>query len=64
VLFAPNRELGDWFGQTTGRPVYLMSRGVDTDLFAPSRRQRLGGPFRIGYVGRLTAEKNALVDFS
>jgi phosphatidylinositol alpha 1,6-mannosyltransferase len=58
VLFAPNRELCDWLGKATGRPVYLMSRGVDTELFAPSRRQRFTGPFRIGYVGRLTPEKN------
>lgn len=58
VLFAPNREICDQLRETTGRPVYLMSRGVDTTLFSPTRRERFDGPFRIGYVGRLTAEKN------
>lgn len=58
ILFAPNREICDWLHAQTCRPVYLMSRGVDTDLFTPSRRERLAGPFRIGYVGRLTTEKN------
>lgn len=51
-------EICDWLHGETGRPVYLMSRGVDTDLFTPLRRERVGGPFRIGYVGRLTTEKN------
>ncbi len=58
ILFAPNLEIRDWLHEETGRPVYLMSRGVDTDLFTPLRRTRVEGPFRIGYVGRLTTEKN------
>jgi glycosyltransferase involved in cell wall biosynthesis len=35
-----------------------MSHSVDTVAFSPTFRDRLGGPFTIGYVGRLTAEKN------
>jgi glycosyltransferase involved in cell wall biosynthesis len=35
-----------------------MARGIEIDLFSPDRRTRSTGPFRIGYVGRLTSEKN------
>ena len=58
VLLAPNPELVQMLGGRTGRPVFLMQRGVDTHLFSPSRRNRVTGAFRIGYVGRLTVEKN------
>jgi len=36
----------------------LMRRGVDTSLFSPVKRLREDGAFLIGYVGRLTPEKN------
>ncbi|MGH9939294.1 MAG: glycosyltransferase, partial [Blastocatellia bacterium] len=36
----------------------LMWRGVDTSLFSPAKRLRGDGAFLIGYVGRLTPEKN------
>jgi glycosyltransferase involved in cell wall biosynthesis len=42
----------------TGRPVFLMPRGVDTGMFAPGRRTRRAGPFTYGYVGRITSEKS------
>ena len=42
----------------TGKPCYLMSHAVDMAVFRPELRNRRGGPFRIGYVGRLTAEKS------
>ncbi|HLH04585.1 MAG TPA: glycosyltransferase [Bryobacteraceae bacterium] len=58
VILAPNRELMDMLGRLTGKPVFLMERGVDTSLFTPRRRHRTSNTFRIGYVGRLTAEKN------
>jgi phosphatidylinositol alpha 1,6-mannosyltransferase len=58
ILFAPNQELIDLIEQGTGKACYLMARGVDTILFDPRRRRRSGGPFVIGYVGRLTVEKN------
>ncbi len=58
VTMAPNQELVDLTRSLTGRPSYLMRRGVDALLFNPSRRNRTSNVFRIGYVGRLTPEKN------
>lgn len=62
VLFAPNTELCDMLAKGTGRPCHLMQRGVDTTLFAPEHRTRPARkpdePFVLGYVGRLSIEKN------
>jgi len=58
VLMAPNRELIELLEKATHKPCYLMSRGVDTELFHPRRRTRQSGPLTIGYVGRITVEKN------
>ncbi len=58
LLFAPNQELIQALETATRRPCYLMSHAVDTAAFSPEFRSRQGGPFRIGYVGRLTVEKN------
>ncbi len=58
VLYAPNQELIDLLEEGTGKPCYLMGRGVDAVLFDPQRRSREDKPFVIGYVGRLTVEKN------
>ena len=58
ILFAPNSELMDLLEKGTGKPCYPMSRGVDTNLFNPSRRDRSSTEFVMGYVGRLTVEKN------
>jgi phosphatidylinositol alpha 1,6-mannosyltransferase len=58
LLFAPNCELVELLGKTTGKPCFLMSHSVDTEIFNPAFRERSAGPFRIGYVGRLTPEKN------
>lgn len=58
VLFAPNQELIEVIEKGTGKPCYPMHRGVDTDLFDPRRRNRADDSFVIGYVGRLTIEKN------
>jgi phosphatidylinositol alpha 1,6-mannosyltransferase len=58
VILAPNDELVAFLRRLTGRPVFLMRRGVETDRFSPLYRRRASGPFRIGYVGRLTPEKN------
>lgn len=60
VLFAPNAELCAMLEQASGRPCHLMERGVDTELFSPARRTRAADarPFRLGYVGRLSVEKN------
>jgi len=58
LLFTPNREMLALLEQTTGKPCWLMSHSVDTSVFSPEFRDRGTGPFTIGYVGRLTAEKN------
>jgi phosphatidylinositol alpha 1,6-mannosyltransferase len=58
MLFTPNCELVELLGKTTGKPCFLMSHSVDTEAFSPAFRERPAGPFRIGYVGRLTPEKN------
>lgn len=58
VLFAPNEEALGMLRGMTARPCFLMRRGVDTDLFSPLRRHRYDRIFRLGYVGRLTPEKN------
>jgi glycosyltransferase involved in cell wall biosynthesis len=64
VVLSPNQELVDLLGKGTNRVSRLMTRGVDTDKFAPSKRTVSDGKFRLGFVGRLRAEKNVrlLVD--
>lgn len=58
IVLAPNLELVEMLKDLTGHPVFLMQRGVDTELFTPAKRTQRDRIFRIGYVGRLTAEKN------
>jgi glycosyltransferase involved in cell wall biosynthesis len=60
VLFAPNLELCAMLEEATGKPCHLMQRGVDTELFSPARRRRSSDDDRVtlGYVGRLSVEKN------
>ena len=58
LLFAPNQEMIRVLEAATGKPCYLMSHAVDTTAFRPGLRHRQPGPFQIGYVGRLTPEKN------
>jgi glycosyltransferase involved in cell wall biosynthesis len=63
LLFAPNREMIRVLEAATGKPCYLMSHAVETTAFRPELRDRQvrdgrEAPFRIGYVGRLTTEKN------
>jgi glycosyltransferase involved in cell wall biosynthesis len=58
IIFAPNPELLKMLESRTGRPAYLMPRGIDAGLFSPSWRDRIGTEFVIGYVGRLSTEKN------
>jgi glycosyltransferase involved in cell wall biosynthesis len=58
LLFTPNCEMVEQLGKATGKPCFLMSHSVNTQTFSPAFRDREGGPFQIGYVGRLTPEKN------
>ena len=60
VLFAPNPELCALLESMTGRPCFLMPRGVDAELFHPAKRTRdLEDTVRVlGFVGRLSVEKN------
>ncbi|MHB1937295.1 MAG: glycosyltransferase [Acidobacteriaceae bacterium] len=57
-LFAPNPEIVEELTKATGKPCFPMGHGVDTARFDPKFRDRKSGPFTIGYVGRLTPEKN------
>ncbi len=59
VLYAPHSALCALLQAKTGRPCHLMQRGVDAELFSPAKRTRgKEGPFRLGYIGRLSVEKN------
>jgi phosphatidylinositol alpha 1,6-mannosyltransferase len=60
ILFAPNRELCEILEKATHRRCFLMQRGVDTNLFSPEHRDRpaIDEDFVLGYVGRLSIEKN------
>jgi phosphatidylinositol alpha 1,6-mannosyltransferase len=60
VLFAPNPELCALLERTTGRECHLMPRGVDAQLFHPSKRNRdpEDRDQVLGFVGRLSIEKN------
>ena len=60
VLYAPNIELCQLLESATGRPCLLMPRGVDTQLFTPAKRlaKPADAPFTLGFVGRLSIEKN------
>jgi glycosyltransferase involved in cell wall biosynthesis len=60
VLYAPNPPLCEMLQQRTGRPCHLMQRGVDTEMFSPAKRARALDDMQpvLGYVGRLSVEKN------
>jgi glycosyltransferase involved in cell wall biosynthesis len=58
VVLAPNQAMVDELRSRTQRPAYLMAHGVDSTRFSPAWRKRKDGPISIGYVGRLTPEKN------
>ena len=63
-ILAPNPELVDLLSSVTGRPTELMVRGVDTERFRPDGARTANRPIRLGFVGRLSPEKNVrmLVD--
>jgi glycosyltransferase involved in cell wall biosynthesis len=55
---APNRDMIGQIERRTGRPSFHMEHGVDLTRFAPQCSASPKPRFRIGYVGRLTLEKN------
>ena len=58
-VLAPNQTLVDLLHARTGRPTFLMPHGVDLSEYSPVSHARNGNhPFCIGYVGRLSTEKN------
>ena len=60
VLFAPTPELCMLLESSTGRSCHLMPRGVDAELFHPAKRRRnpQDRELILGFVGRLSVEKN------
>ena len=58
VILAPNEEWASVLGGRLRKRTFVMTRGVDTNLFSPERRTRTDGAFNVGYVGRLSAEKS------
>jgi len=60
VLYAPNPQLCALLESRTGRACHLVRRGVDTEFFSPAKRTRVvgDGTVVLGYVGRLSVEKN------
>lgn len=60
VIFAPNAELCEFLTSSLGLPCRLMHRGIDTRQFSPAlrTRRRGDGELVVGYVGRLSLEKN------
>ncbi len=56
---APNQTSVDMLQASTRKPSFLMEHGVDLNEFSPAPEWSPSDrPFCIGYVGRLTAEKN------
>ncbi len=62
LLFAPNPALCQLLADRTGKPCLPMERGIDEELFSPAHRTTpapgRGGIWTLGYVGRLSVEKN------
>ncbi len=58
LVMAPNQDMLDVLRRRTAKPAVLMHHGVDVGLFSPERRNRRDDLFTLGYVGRLTPEKN------
>ncbi len=60
ILYAPNPELCRQLEKSTGRPCFLMPRGVDSELFHPRKRKRRPDDrdHLLGFVGRFSVEKN------
>jgi glycosyltransferase involved in cell wall biosynthesis len=60
MQLAPNPDLVNEINRMTGRPSFLLRRGVETELLCPKKRNRADDDkdVIIGFVGRLRPEKN------
>ncbi len=58
LIMAPNQDMVDLLRERTGKPTLRIGHGVDVEWFTPDRRSRRNDLFTVGYVGRLTPEKN------
>ena len=58
VILAPNSDWQVLLQQRTRKPTAVMTRGIDTTAFGPERRTTSGDGVNVGYVGRLSTEKN------
>jgi phosphatidylinositol alpha 1,6-mannosyltransferase len=59
VVLAPNEAWKALIEWRLAKPTFLMTRGVDTELFTPAKRTQPDSTVvNIGYVGRLSAKKN------
>jgi phosphatidylinositol alpha 1,6-mannosyltransferase len=61
IVLAPNEDWQRLLESRTGKPTFVMTRGIDTEQFTPDRRARTDGALNIGYVGRLSPEKSVRV---
>ena len=57
VVLAPTPAQVAWLEEATGKPGFLMIRGVDSELFHPKKRTQYDGILRLGFVGRVSPEK-------
>jgi phosphatidylinositol alpha 1,6-mannosyltransferase len=57
LILAPNAEILSKLTERTGKPGHVMPHGVDTELFVPGALKS-ADRLTLGYVGRLTPEKN------
>jgi glycosyltransferase involved in cell wall biosynthesis len=58
VVLAPNSDWQVLLQYRTRKPTVVMTRGIDTTAFGPERRTRSSDEVNVGYVGRLSTEKN------
>lgn len=63
MQLAPNEDLVEEIRRMTGRPTFLLRRGVDIDFLSPIKRTRAKDDKEIvlGFVGRLRPEKNVRI---
>ena len=58
VVLAPNSDWQVLLKHRTRKPTAVMTRGIDTTAFGPERRTTAADEVNVGYVGRLSTEKN------